>query len=72
MQYNGQAVSPFSFQTEVDATPYSKKAAERVRRMSQRRYGCDAEEVEKAILKRRTAWKDGEGQPSLFEDGEQD
>lgn len=70
MQYDGQAVSPFSFQTEVDPTPYSKKTAERVRRMSQRRYGCDAEEVEKAILKRRTVWKGGEGQPGLFENFE--
>lgn len=68
MQYDGQAVSPFSFKTELDATPYSKKTADRVRRMSQCRYGRDAKAVEKAILKRRTIWNDGENQPSLFDD----
>lgn len=59
MQFNGDGLPPFSFQTELDPTPYSKKAANRIRKMSQRRYGRDAAAVELAIARRRNIW-DGE------------
>jgi len=72
MQWNGQSVPPFSFQTELDPTPYSQKTADRVRKMSQKKYGRDAAAVELAIARRRNIWDEGEeSQGSLF-DGDDD
>jgi hypothetical protein len=73
MQFNGESVPAFSFQTELDSTPYLKKTADRVRKMSQRRYGRDAGAVELAIARRRTIWNDGEeSQESLFDADDDD
>lgn len=72
MQLNGESVPPFSFQTKLDPTPYSEETADRVRRTSQQRYGRDAGVVELEIARRRTIWKDGEGQGSLFDADDDD
>jgi len=67
MQWNGQSVPPFSFHAELDPTPYSQKTADRVRKMSQKKYGRDAAAVELAIARRRNIWDGEEDQGALFD-----
>ena len=60
MQANGEATTPFSFRTVLDPTVYSAQTAERIRRISQEKYGCDAWSVERSIERRRSIWKEEE------------
>ena len=60
MQSNGEATPPFSFRTVLDQTLYSPRTAERIRKMSQKKFGRDARRVEKSIERRRSVWKEEE------------
>jgi len=58
MQVNGEATPPFSFRTVLDPTIYSAQTAERIRKMSQKKYGCDALRAEESIERRRSVWQE--------------
>lgn len=45
----GQRVKPFTLQTELDMTPYNEQRAQKVREISQSRYGKPKDQVEKEI-----------------------
>ncbi len=56
MQANGESTPPFSFRTTLDETTHSARTAERIRKMSQKKYGRETWRVEKSIERRRSFW----------------
>lgn len=50
-------IPPFSFRTEPDKTPFNQVLAERIRYLSQLKYGKEATLIDKEIIHRRTWWK---------------
>jgi len=58
LQIRNNTVSPFSFESVMDKTPYDQKVARKVRDLSRQIYGCDVETIKKQIDYRRNIWDD--------------
>lgn len=58
LQVRNHAVTPFSFESVMDKTPYDHKVARKVRDLSRQKYGCDVETIKKQIEKRQNIWKE--------------
>lgn len=59
MNLNNQAMTPFSFRTELDTTPEDDVLAKKIRSLSRRKYGQDCNVVDATILRRLHSWKGG-------------
>ena len=57
MNLSNQAMSPFSFRTELDTTPIDEDMARGIRELSRLRYGNDSNIVDRKIRKRVHSWK---------------
>jgi hypothetical protein len=57
LQIKNAAVTPFSFESVMDKTPYDLKIAKKVRDISRLKYGCDSEIIKTKIEMRRNIWK---------------
>lgn len=57
LQVRNHAVTPFSFESVMDKTPYDPEVARKVRDLSRQTYGCDVETIRKQIEKRQNIWK---------------
>ena len=62
IQMNDEAILPFSFKTLKDNTVFDPQLAERIREMSQSKFGVDIREVDEKILQRRSSWKQAQKQ----------
>jgi hypothetical protein len=60
MNLNNQAMTPFSFRTELDTTPEDEGLARRVRSLSRLKYGQNCNIVDATIFRRLHSWKDDE------------
>lgn len=56
-RFKHAAVTPFSFESVMDKTPYGLKIAKKVRDISRLKYGCDSELIKTKIELRRNIWK---------------
>jgi hypothetical protein len=57
MNLSNQAMSPFSFRTELDTTPADEHIARGIRGISRLKYGNDCNIVDKKIQRRVHSWK---------------
>lgn len=57
LQIKNAAVTPFSFESVMDKTPYDLKIAKKVRDISRLKYGRDSELIKTKIELRRNIWK---------------
>lgn len=57
LQIRNHVITPFSFESVMDETPYDPKVALAVRELSRRKFGCDVETIKKKIEKRQNIWK---------------
>jgi hypothetical protein len=57
MNLNNQPMLPFSFRTELDASPVDEKLSEQIRSFSRLKYGNDADLVDAEIYRRTNCWK---------------
>lgn len=60
LQIGGDRVSPFSFKSTQDKTPFSEEVKHKVRELSRFKYGTDAKCVDAEIRERHAAWRKGE------------
>ncbi len=60
LQIRNHAVTPFSFESVMDKTPYDHKVARKVRDLSRQIYGCDVETIKKQIERRQHIWETNE------------
>ncbi len=58
LQIRNATVTPFSFESMMDKTTYSKRVAEKVCNFSRQIYGCDVEKIKKQIEYRRNIWRE--------------
>jgi hypothetical protein len=58
LQIQNHAVTPFSFESVMDKTPYDAKTARKVRDLSRQTYGCDVEAIKKQIDYRQNIWRE--------------
>ena len=58
MNLNNQAMTPFSFRTELDTTPVDEELARRLRSLSRLKYGQDCNIVDATIFRRLYSWED--------------
>lgn len=56
LQIGNQSVTPFSFESVMDQTPYDPKVAKKVSDLSRQKYGRDVETIKKQIEKRQYIW----------------
>jgi Helicase HerA, central domain/Type IV secretion-system coupling protein DNA-binding domain len=59
MNLSNQAMTPFSFRTELDKTPEDVELARRIRTISRLKYGQDCNIVDATISRRLHSWEDG-------------
>lgn len=57
MNLSNQAMSPFSFRTELNTTPEDEELASRIRSISRLKFGQDCNVVDATIFKRLHSWK---------------
>ena len=57
LQIRNATVTPFSFESVMDKTPYDLKIAKKVRDISRLKYGCNSEIIKTKIEMRRNIWK---------------
>ncbi|MBK5275598.1 MAG: type IV secretion system DNA-binding domain-containing protein [Desulfuromonadales bacterium] len=58
MNLSNQAMTPFSFRTELDKTPEDLELAKRIRTISRLKYGQNCNIVDATILRRLHSWKE--------------
>lgn len=60
MNLNNQAMTPFSFRTELNTAPENEELGRRIRSLSRLKYGQDCNIVEAEIFRRMYGWEDKE------------
>ncbi len=58
MNLSNQAMSPFSFRTELDISPENEDLARRIKTLSRLKYGQDCNIVDATIYRRLYSWKE--------------
>ena len=58
MNLSNQAMTPFSFRTELDTTSENEQLGRRIRTLSREKYGQDCNIVDAIISRRLNSWKD--------------
>lgn len=56
LQIRNYTITPFSFESIMDKTPYNPKVARKVRDLSRQIYGCDVETIKRQIERRQYIW----------------
>ena len=57
LQIKNCTVTPFSFESVMDKTPYDRNVARKVRDLSRHIYGCDVESIRNQIERRQHIWE---------------
>ena len=60
MNLNNQAMTPFSFRTELDDTPENEELGRRIRTLSRLKYGQDCNIVDAEIFRRLHSWDEAQ------------